>query len=109
MVIAHAVVAAETGQTVTVLIDEGAGARTATLEIRRLDRLRAAGHAVGAIRLVNTLTALQRAAGGRHIPDRAAMTDLYRRLRCLDDGLPPIETTSLLAPALWSAPPPHTH
>jgi hypothetical protein len=32
--------------------------------------------------------------------------DLYRRLRCLDDGLPPIETTSLLAPTLWSSPPP---
>jgi hypothetical protein len=107
MVIAHAVVAAEAGQIVTVLIDDGPGGRTATSEIHRLERLRAAGEAVGAIRLVNTLTVLQRAAGGVHIPDKASMGDIYRRLRGLDDGLPPIETTTLLAPALWSPPPPN--
>jgi hypothetical protein len=36
MVIAHAVVAAEIGETVTVLIDDGQGARIATSEINRL-------------------------------------------------------------------------
>lgn len=102
MVIAHAVVAAESGETVIVLIDDGPGTRAATLEIKRLDRLRASGRAVGSIRLVSTLTVLERAAGGRHIPDRATMRAIYVRLRSLDDGLPPIETTNLLASARWS-------
>lgn len=102
MVIAHAVVAAESGNTVTVLIDDGAGARIATSEIYRLRRLRARGHAVGLVSLVSTLTVLERAAGGRHIPDRATMCWTYDRLRGLDDGLPPIGNTSLLSSARWS-------
>ncbi|GLY64270.1 hypothetical protein [Amycolatopsis taiwanensis] len=102
MVIAHAVVAAESGATVIVLIDDGPGVRTATSEINRLRLLRAKDRAVGSIRLVSTLTVLERAAGGQHIPDRAAMRDVYERLRGLDDGLPPIETTKLLSPAHWS-------
>ncbi|HET8661438.1 MAG TPA: hypothetical protein VFM55_20875 [Micromonosporaceae bacterium] len=101
MVIAHAVVAAEAGETVTVLIDDGLGARIATSEISRLQRLRSDGHAVGSIRLASTLTVLARAAGGGHIPDKAAMRDIYKRLRDLDDGLPPVETTKLLSSALW--------
>src|SRR4051794_30662111 len=96
MVIAHAVVAAESGADVIVLIDDGPGARTAMLEIRRLDRLRAGKTAVGSIRLANTLTILERAAGTRHIPGRAEMHDIYQRLRGLDDGLPPVEKTNLL-------------
>lgn len=100
MVIAHAVVAAEAGATVTVLIDDGAGARIATAEINRLRLLRAGGDAVGSIRLVNTLTVLERAAGGKQIPDRAAMRSIYARPRRHDDGLPPIEATNLLSP--WS-------
>jgi hypothetical protein len=40
MVVAHAVVAAEAGDTVTVLIDDGQGARLATAEINRLRRIR---------------------------------------------------------------------
>jgi hypothetical protein len=102
MVIAHAVVAAELGDTVTVLIDDGSGARIATSEINRLGRLRASGHAVGSIRLVSTLTVLERAAGGQHIPDKATMQSIYERLRGLDDGLPPIDNTNLLSPAPWS-------
>jgi hypothetical protein len=89
MVIAHAVIAAETGQTVTILIDDGPGAQIATLEISRLDRLRSSGCPVGAIRLASTLTVLERAAGTGHLPDRTAMRDIYQRLRGLDDGLPP--------------------
>jgi hypothetical protein len=104
MVIAHAVVAAESGETVAVLIDDGSGARIATSEINRLRRLRTSGHAVGSIRLVSTLTVLERAAGGQHIPDKATMHGIYKRLRGLDDGLPPIETTNLLlSPAHWSS------
>jgi hypothetical protein len=38
----------------------------------------------------------------QHLPDRAAMRDTYRRLRGLDDGLPPIEKTDLLSDTRWS-------
>jgi hypothetical protein len=102
MVIAHAVVAAESGQAVTVLIDDGRGAEIATSEIARLRRLGSGGSSVGSITLVSTLTVLERAAGIEHLPDRSAMRDTYRRLRELDDGLPPIEKTNLLADSLWS-------
>jgi hypothetical protein len=105
MVIAHAVVAAESGQVVTVLIDDGPGARFATLEISRLERLRSSGRQVGSVLLASTLTVLERAAGTGHIPDRAAMRATYQRLYELDDGLPPLEKTRLLSPALWAQPP----
>lgn len=102
MVIAHAVVLAESGETVTVLIDDGEGAQLAALEIRRLARQRERGRPVGEIRLVNSLTVLRKAAGTQHIPDRGAMRSLYRQLRGLDDGLPPIDQAGLLSPSLWS-------
>jgi hypothetical protein len=102
MVIAHAVVAAEAGETVTVLIDDGPGARTATAEISRLRRLQSDGRGVGSIRLASTLTVLELAAGTEHVPDKPAMRTIYARLRCLDDGLPPIEKTSLLESPRWS-------
>jgi hypothetical protein len=102
MVIAHAVVAAESGQRVTVLIDDGPGAAIATSEIGRLRRLGSSGPSVGSITLASTLTVLGRAAGTEHLPDRAAMRDTYKRLRELDDGLPPIEKTDLLSDTLWS-------
>jgi len=101
MVIAHAVVAAEAGQMVTILIDDGPGVRIATSEISRLQRLHSNGRAVGSIKLASTLTVLERAAGGQHIPDKATMRDIYKRLRGLDDGLPPVETTNLLSSVLW--------
>ncbi|MES9538155.1 hypothetical protein [Actinomadura sp. NPDC000600] len=101
MVIAHAVVAAEAGDEVIVLIDDGPGARIAKTEANRLRLLRIGGTPVGALRLVNTLTVLEKAAGGEHIPDRGAMRSLYVRLRQLDDGLPPLETTKLLSAAVW--------
>jgi hypothetical protein len=102
MVIAHAVVAAESGQAVTVLIDDGKGAQIATSEISRLRRLGSTGSPVGSITLASTLTVLGRAAGSVHLPDRAGLRDTYRRLRELDDGLPPIEKTDLLSDTLWS-------
>jgi hypothetical protein len=101
MVIAHAVVAAESGHSVTILMDDGPGAAIATSEINRLRRLGSSGHPVGSITLASTLTILGRAAGTEHLPDRAAMRDTYTRLRGLDDGLPPIENTDLLAPKFW--------
>ncbi|MGH3245256.1 MAG: hypothetical protein ACRDOI_03470 [Trebonia sp.] len=60
-VIAHAVVAAESGQSVTVLMDDGPGAKIATLEVNRLGRLRSSGRPVGSIILASTLTVLGRA------------------------------------------------
>ncbi|MEU0241243.1 hypothetical protein ABZ234_26475 [Nocardiopsis sp. NPDC006198] len=101
MVIAHAVVGAEAGREVTVLIDDGEGARTATSEINRLQRLRSSGRAVGSITLISTLTVLERAAQKQYVADRAEMRRLYGKLRELDDGIPPIETTALLSPTLW--------
>jgi hypothetical protein len=101
MVIAHAVVAAESGQSVTIVIDDGPGASIATSEIRRLQRLLSSGHPVGSITLASTLTILGRAACTEHLPDRTAMRDTYNRLRGLDDGLPPIENTDLLSPRFW--------
>jgi hypothetical protein len=81
MVIAHAVVAAESGQSVTVLIDDGPGATVATSEIRRLHRLLSSGRPVGSITLASTLTILARAAGTEHLPDRGAMRDTLRGSR----------------------------
>ncbi|WP_250037961.1 hypothetical protein [Paractinoplanes maris] len=104
MVLAHAVVAAEAGAEVLVLIDDGLGARMATSEIRRLDRLRSTGCAVGSIKLAGTVTVLDRAAGTDHIASRAEMRQIYERLRGLDDGLPPIEKTTLLTTTRWAGP-----
>lgn len=100
MVISHAAVAAEAGQHVIVLIDDGGGCRIADAEARRLGRLRSSGRAVGSIRLINTLTVLERAAGGKYLPDKGALRDLYDRMRGLDDGLPPLAGTNLLTCAV---------
>lgn len=102
MVIAHAAVAAESGSDIIVLIDDGGGCRSAASEARRLDRLRHAGSQVGSIRLIHTTTVLERAAGGKYLPDKAALRALYGRLRSLDDGLPPIEQTRLLTLPSWT-------
>ncbi|OZD85351.1 hypothetical protein CH260_04850 [Rhodococcus sp. 05-2256-B2] len=102
MVIAHATVAAESGENVIVLIDDGGGCRAAAKEARRLQRLREQGNEVGSISLINTVSVLEGAAGGEHLPHKDAMRDLYGRLRDLDDGLPPLETTNLLGLECWS-------
>lgn len=97
MVIAHAVVAAESGAAVTVLIDDGGGAQIATSEIRRLERLRDGGRPVGSISLVGTVTVLRSAVDRGYIAGRADLRHIYKRLRELDDGLPPLEATGLLS------------
>lgn len=101
MVIAHAVVAAEAGRDVTMLIDDRLGAQIATSEIDRLRRRKSDGHAVGTIKLINTLTVLEKASGKEYLPDKATMREIYKRLRALDDGLPPLEDTRLLSPGIW--------
>lgn len=101
MVLAHAAVAAESGEHIIVLIDDGGGCRAAAIEARRLERLNDEGKKVGSIRLVHTVTVLEGAAGGEYIPDRGAMRDLYSRLRKLDDGLPPLDATGLMHLSCW--------
>ncbi len=102
MVIAHAVVAAEAGHEVTVLIDDGAGREFAVLEINRIRRLKMRGTpGIGGIALLSTPTVLRRAAGLGHIADRAQMRELYERLRTLDDGLVPLEGTDLMRLECW--------
>jgi hypothetical protein len=101
MVVAHAVVGAEAGAFMTVLIDEGGGRRMAAQEARRLDRLRDAGRPVGQLRLISTMTVLRNAAGSQALPDRQSMRDLYTRLRGLDDGLVPLDQTDLMALPCW--------
>lgn len=101
MVIAHAVVAAETGENVTVLIDDQWGRTTATYEANHLLRLQQAGRPVGRLNIITTLTVLKNAAGKEYIPDRRTMRDLYTKMRRLDDGLIPLEDTNLLGLACW--------
>lgn len=101
MVIAHAVVAAEAGADITVLIDERGGRKIAGAEQKRLVRLKGQGQNVGNLSLVNTETVLKAAVTRKHIADKAELQDLYRRLRELDDGLVPIGDTDLLAANLW--------
>lgn len=103
LVVAHAAVKASAGAQVTVIIDDFAGVDLASAESRRLDRLRAQGHQVGSILLINTLTVLLRSAGGDYLPDVAAMRDTYSRLRKHDDGLLPIERTGLIDAQLWKS------
>jgi len=49
MLVAHALVLAEAGAAVIVIIDEGQGARLASSESKRLDRLRKQGRTVGSL------------------------------------------------------------
>ena len=56
---------------------------------------------MGSISLFSTLTVLEKATATIYIPDRAKMRDIYQRLRGLDDGLPPIDKTSLLTTTRW--------
>lgn len=101
MVIAHAVVAAEAGNEVIILIDERSGTQIAAGQQRRLERLRAAGSTVGRIGLVNTPIVLKKAATSGVISGKSDMRSIYERLRGLDDGLPPIDSTGLLSADLW--------
>lgn len=101
MVIAHAVVAAERGNAVIVLVDDGYGRGMVAKEQRRLQRLRSANSSLGSISLISTLTVLEKAAAKGLLPDRAAMRKLYKRLQELDDGLIPIGATNLMKLSCW--------
>lgn len=102
MVIAHAVVQAEHGRHVIVLIDDGDGQRLAALETARLDRLRPSRPNLGTLSLTTTLGILQAARGSAFLPDRATMQKVYAALAACDDGLGPIANTGLLDPQQWA-------
>ncbi|EWT03719.1 hypothetical protein N864_19195 [Intrasporangium chromatireducens Q5-1] len=102
LVIAHAVVRAEAGADVIMLIDEIKGARAAAHEIRRLERLASQGQAVGSLALYNTHTILKACIRTTYIPDRNAMRTIYTRLRGYDDGLIDIRQTDLLSNSTWA-------
>lgn len=101
MAITFAVDHAESGTLVYLIIDDQDGVRLARKEERRLDRLRKAGKSVGRIYILGTCSVLEKAAGGRSIPDKKEMQKIYSRLRAQDDGLPPIRQTNLLKPICW--------
>lgn len=97
MVIAHAVVRAEAGQTVVVIIDDGDGRHRARLEQARLMRMQMNGVACGRIELLSTVDILRRAFELQVVNDKAELRELYQRMRGLDDGLEPFENTVLNA------------
>lgn len=94
MVIAHAVVRAEAGQTVVVIIDDGDGRRRALLEQARLMRMQLQGVSCGRIELLSTVGILKQALE-EDLIDKGELRELYQRMRALDDGLIPFEKTSL--------------
>jgi hypothetical protein len=102
MVVAHASVIAQAGSDVSIIIDDTRGAQMATIEQRRLNRLRAQGQPVGSISMYNTTSILEAAGVRRHIPDKATMRAVYGQLRACDDGLIHISQTGLLSPQIWS-------
>ncbi|WFP16684.1 hypothetical protein [Citricoccus muralis] len=102
MVVAHAVVAAERGDDLLVLIDDSGGRRLAMAEAERLQRKQRSGTACGGIRLVNTTTVLRNAAGKDFLPDKSALRAVYAKLRQLNDGLAPLETAGLLDLPCWT-------
>lgn len=105
MVIAHAVVAAQAGADVWILIDEVRGSEVATAEKMRLERMQEARKATGSLRIINTRIVLEKAVQLGEVTDRGAMRKIYGQLRALDDGLVAIEQTSLLRNKLWQGSP----
>lgn len=105
MVIAHAVVSAESGMNVWILIDELRGSAVATAEKRRLERKQKSDKSVGSLRIINTETVLEKAVQIGCIKDRGQMKKIYAQLRDLDDGLVAIEQTGLLKKSVWTIDP----
>ena len=83
MVVAHAVVAAETGVDVIVVIDDGGGARMAQQEARRLAIQQSVGRHYGSMQLIDTPGILKLAVRLGHIPNKGVMRKVYGKLRGL--------------------------
>lgn len=106
MVISHALVAAQAGATVHVLIDDGEGRQLADAQRSRLARMRQAGdESIGQIVLISTPTVLRWAVKKQEVKNKQEMRSLYERLKGLDDGLPAIQHTGLLENGLWLSTP----
>ncbi|GLZ41227.1 hypothetical protein [Actinokineospora sp. NBRC 105648] len=99
MVIAHAVVLADAGRDVTVLIQERDGTAMAQQEAARFARM---APRRGSIRVWNSETVLLRAAGSPQLPDKSTMRRIYGAMRPLDAALPPIDQTDLLTSSVWN-------
>lgn len=95
MVVAHAVLLAEAGATVLVVIDDQGGVRLAHREMKRLQRMRAAGEPVGEIVVMGTVDVLREAAEKRFVQDVHAMRILYAKITGCCDGLPPFNDSGL--------------
>lgn len=106
MVVAHAVLLAEAGATVLVVIDDQGGVRLALKEMKRLQRMRAAGEQVGEIVKMGTVDVLRKAAVKRSVQDMHEMRALYARITGCCDGLPRFNDTGLTEHSLWHAPEP---
>lgn len=102
MAVAHAVVLAEQGQDVAIVIQEREGTRIALREQARLKRL---GLPQGSLTVwsVADVVAFAVAAGCAKIPDQGSLLEVWREMRGYDDALPDISQTGLLDPDLWPA------
>ena len=83
MVVAHAVVAAERGEQVIVLIDDGGGRQMAAREAARLKRLKRDRPEVGGISLVTAVTVLGTQPEGSTCPIRAQCVTCTAGSGCL--------------------------
>lgn len=101
MVIAHAVVLAESGAEVFVIVDDGDGRRFAAREQERLNRMRRSDATVGKIFVIGTVDIVGRAVKQGFIETKSDLQKVYAKLKELDDGLVPIRDTGLLEPKFW--------
>ena len=106
MVVLHAATMAAGGQNVIVLIDEWRGAQMATAAARTIPTLARPGTRHGTLTVSNSTQVLARAAGSEHLPNKAAMRQVYEALRTCDDGLVDISQTPLLSNTVWKKPQP---
>lgn len=102
MVVSHALVQARAGLHVTVLIDDGDGQRLAANAARIINSEREDSPTAGSITVISTIDVLTIACENAQISTKADLKALYLRIRSLDDGLMPIESTGLLKLDCWS-------
>jgi hypothetical protein len=102
MAIAHAVVLAEQGHDVAIVIQERDGSKAALREQARLMRL---GLPQGSLTVwsVADVLAFAVAAHCPTIPDQTSVIRIWREMRAYDDALPEISETRLLDQDLWES------
>ena len=102
MAIAHAVVLAEQGHDVAIVIQERDGSQAALREQARLKRL---GLPQGSLTVwsVADVVAFAVAAHCPTIPDQTSLIRIWQEMRAYDDALPEISETRLLDQQLWQS------